>query len=38
MVTDVDDLELPIPVIALSDPDWLTTLTALVEREVMGRP
>jgi molybdopterin-guanine dinucleotide biosynthesis protein MobB len=37
MVTDVDDLALPIPVIALSHPDWLGTLTALVEREVMGR-
>ena len=37
MVTDADDLALPIPVIALSRPDWLATLSALVEHEVMGR-
>ena len=36
MVTDADDLALPIPVIALSHPDWLTTLSELVEREVIG--
>ena len=37
VVTDLDDLALPIPVIALSHPEWLTTLSELVEREVMGR-
>jgi molybdopterin-guanine dinucleotide biosynthesis protein B len=37
MVTDVDDLALPVATLRLSDPDWLPTLAALVEREVMHR-
>lgn len=35
MVTDDAALALPFPVISLSAPEWLDTLTALVERDVM---
>lgn len=37
IVTDVDDLDAPVPVFDLSAPDWLDQLTALVEREIMHR-
>lgn len=38
VVTDVDELAVPCPVIPLSRADWPSALAALVEREVMGRP
>ena len=36
MLTDVAGLRLPFPVISLDDPDWVSTLAALVERDIMG--
>lgn len=38
VVTDVDGLDLPCPVVPLSRADWPSALAALVEREVMHRP
>ena len=38
VVTDVDDLALPVPVIRLDDSNWLDTLVALVEREIIANP
>ena len=38
VVTDVDALDAPCPVIPLSRPDWLAALASLVERDVMRRP
>ena len=37
IVTDVDALDLPVPTLRFSDPDWLPALASLVEREVMTR-
>ncbi len=37
IVTDVDDLDAPVPVIRLSAADWQDRLTALVERGIMHR-
>lgn len=37
IVTDVETLDAPVPVLPFSDPDWLDRLTALVEREIMHR-
>jgi molybdopterin-guanine dinucleotide biosynthesis adapter protein len=37
IVTDDESLAAPVPVIALSDPAWLDTLAALVERDIMHR-
>lgn len=37
IVTDVEDLDAPVPVLHLSDSDWLDRLTALVERGIMHR-
>src|SRR5687767_12221688 len=36
VVTDAD-IGLPVPTVRLDAPDWLDTLAALVERDVMGR-
>lgn len=38
IVTDADAAAFPCRTISLSEPDWLSTLAALVEREVMHRP
>lgn len=35
IVTDVEGLALPVPVLTLSDPQWLARLATLVEREIM---
>ena len=35
IVTDVASLSVPVRVISLDDPDWLTTLATLVEGEIM---
>jgi molybdopterin-guanine dinucleotide biosynthesis protein B len=37
LVTDKEKLDVDVPVIRLSDPDWLTRLATLVEHTVMGR-
>ena len=37
VVTDVDDLKAEVPVIRMSEADWLTTLAERVEVEIMGR-
>ncbi|HET7583649.1 MAG TPA: molybdopterin-guanine dinucleotide biosynthesis protein B [Gemmatimonadaceae bacterium] len=36
MVTDVDDLELPIPIVRLSDDDWPSQLAHLVEQRMLA--
>ena len=38
LVTDADDLALPVPIIKLDDANWLDTLAALVEREIIAKP
>ena len=35
LVTDAEDLNLPVPILALSRPDWPAALAGMVEREIM---
>jgi molybdopterin-guanine dinucleotide biosynthesis protein MobB len=36
VVTDVDDLEIPVPLFFFSRPDWLAALATKVEHDIMG--
>ena len=38
IITDTEDLDVDVPIIRFSEPDWLARLAALVEHRVMGRP
>lgn len=37
VVTDVEGLTIPVPVLSLSSPDWLPELVALIEHQIMER-
>ena len=38
IITDTEDLDVDVPIIRFSEPDWLARLASLVEHRVMERP